>query len=180
MRRVVAAIRDSSGAVLNFGRTRRLVSPAQRRALAICDGCCQYPSCTRGQALEAHHVRHWAAGGRTDLDNLILLCRFHHLAIHEDIAAVTGSRVGNRTLFSFAYPDGSPLPHDPTERRRTLRSVQEYEQLQIQRRLDAITDRDWNWTDQETQRIRPLWRGKSFDLGYIVATLFTRLIPNAA
>ncbi|MGI8415695.1 MAG: DUF222 domain-containing protein [Nakamurella sp.] len=55
---VVAAIRDSSGAVLNFGRTRRLVSPAQRRALAIRDGCCQYPSCTRTRALEAHHVRH--------------------------------------------------------------------------------------------------------------------------
>lgn len=177
---VVAAIRDSSGAVLNFGRKRRLVSPAQRQALAIRDGCCQYPSCARSQALEAHHVQHWAAGGRTDLDNLILLCRFHHLAIHEDIAAITASRGGKRPLFTFTCPDGSPLPDDPTERHRTLRSVHEHEQLQIQRRLDAIKDRDWSWTDQETERIRPLWRGESFDLGYIVATLFTRLIPNAA
>jgi hypothetical protein len=76
---LITTAHASNGAVLCLGRTQRLASRAQRRALAARDlGCC-FPGCTRPASwCEAHHVIPWLAGGLTDLDNLCLLCRFHH------------------------------------------------------------------------------------------------------
>jgi hypothetical protein len=69
---------------LDVGRSTRVVSPAQRQALAVRDGGCVFPGCSRPLAwCEAHHVWHWLDGGATDLDNLALLCRAHHRAVHE-------------------------------------------------------------------------------------------------
>jgi hypothetical protein len=57
---------------------------ALRRALAAWDGGCVAPGCDRPpQWSDAHHLEHWADGGPTDLGNLALLCRTHHLAVHE-------------------------------------------------------------------------------------------------
>ena len=72
------------GRPLDVGRSSRVVSPAQRQALAVRDGGCVFPGCSRPLAWgEAHHLRHWLDGGPTDLDNLALVCRAHHRAIHE-------------------------------------------------------------------------------------------------
>jgi hypothetical protein len=69
---------------LEVGRTSRVVQPAQRVALAVRDGGCVFPGCGRPLAwCEAHHLRHWLHGGPTDLQNLALLCRAHHRAVHE-------------------------------------------------------------------------------------------------
>jgi HNH endonuclease len=69
---------------LEVGRATRVVSPAQRTALAVRDGGCRYPGCDRPPAwCDAHHLRHWLHGGATDLANLVLLCRAHHRAVHE-------------------------------------------------------------------------------------------------
>jgi hypothetical protein len=69
---------------LEVGRATRVVSPAQRVALAVRDGGCRYRGCDRPLAwCEAHHLRHWLHGGPTDLGNLVLLCRAHHRAVHE-------------------------------------------------------------------------------------------------
>jgi len=69
---------------LDLGRTARVVSAAQRNALAVRDGGCAFPGCDRPVAwCEAHHLRHWLSGGPTDLANLVLLCRAHHRAVHE-------------------------------------------------------------------------------------------------
>ena len=69
---------------LEVGRTTRVVQPAQRTALAVRDGGCVFPDCDRTLAwCEAHHLRHWLHGGRTDLANLALVCRAHHRAVHE-------------------------------------------------------------------------------------------------
>ena len=69
---------------LDVGRATRVVSPAQRSALAVRDGGCVFPGCSRPLAwCEAHHVWHWLDGGPTDLDNLALVCRAHHRAIHD-------------------------------------------------------------------------------------------------
>jgi hypothetical protein len=69
---------------LEVGRTSRVVTAAQRTALAIRDGGCVFPGCDRPLAwCEAHHLRHWLHGGPTDLENLALLCRTHHRAVHE-------------------------------------------------------------------------------------------------
>jgi len=69
---------------LEVGRATRVVSAAQRAALAVRDGGCRFPGCDRPPAwCEAHHLRHWLHGGATDPANLVLLCRAHHRAVHE-------------------------------------------------------------------------------------------------
>lgn len=70
------------GPILGYGRRRRLPSHAQLDALHLRDGCCQTPGCGRTRFLHAHHVRFWERGGRTDLDNLLLLCGTCHRALH--------------------------------------------------------------------------------------------------
>lgn len=70
---------------LNLGRTTRTISPAQRRALEARAGrVCAMPGCNRTHGLEGHHIKPWSHGGRTDLDNLALFCRYHHLLFHDD------------------------------------------------------------------------------------------------
>ena len=54
-----------------------------RRALLIRDRGCRFPGCASTHRLHGHHVRHWAKGGDTSLDNLLLLCPFHHRLVHE-------------------------------------------------------------------------------------------------
>ncbi len=68
---------------LRLGRSARTASAAQVTALRVRDGGCIIPGCRRSYAFtDAHHVRHWADGGPTDLSNLVLLCRQHHRALH--------------------------------------------------------------------------------------------------
>ena len=69
---------------LEVGRTSRVVTAAQRAALVVRDGGCAMAGCQRPPAwCEAHHLQHWLHGGPTDLDNLALICRAHHRAVHE-------------------------------------------------------------------------------------------------
>ena len=70
---------DRQGAILCAGRTRRLANRAQRRALAARDGGCSFPGCTRPASwCEVHHVLAWVDGGLTDINNLVLVCGWHH------------------------------------------------------------------------------------------------------
>jgi len=82
---------DSLGRVLDLGREQRLYSANQRIALAVRDGGCLWPGCDRPPSwTEAHHIDHWARdGGRTDLDRGVLLCRHHHLRLHNEGWQVT-------------------------------------------------------------------------------------------
>jgi len=75
---------SASGEPMSAGRTARTVPPAMRRALVVRDRGCRFPGCDRPpEWTDAHHLRHWADGGETALDNLVLLCRRHHRAVHE-------------------------------------------------------------------------------------------------
>ncbi len=66
-------------------RTSRVVPGALRRALIARDKGCRFPGCDCPAAwTDAHHIKHWADGGPTTLDNLILLCRRHHRLVHEE------------------------------------------------------------------------------------------------
>jgi Domain of unknown function (DUF222) len=77
-------VRRGPSLVLDLGRRTPLVSPAQLRALAHRDGGCGFPGCDcPPQWCDAHHIVHWSRGCRTDLVNLVLLCRRHHVACHE-------------------------------------------------------------------------------------------------
>ncbi|MDX6253924.1 MAG: hypothetical protein QOJ11_258 [Frankiales bacterium] len=72
------------GEILNFDRTRRDPSPAQRRALVLRDQGCVFPGCDRPPALcQVHHLIWWIRGGKTNLDNLALICEYHHHLLHE-------------------------------------------------------------------------------------------------
>ena len=74
---------DSNGAPIDLGRTTKAISRKLRRALVARDRGCAFPGCGRPPAwCDGHHIKHWADGGPTDLDNLVLLCRFHHRLIH--------------------------------------------------------------------------------------------------
>lgn len=53
------------------------------RALAIRDGGCQFPGCCETRFVEGHHIKHWAHGGDTKLENLVTLCRYHHRELHK-------------------------------------------------------------------------------------------------
>ncbi len=74
---------DENGEPLSIGRKTRSIPPAIRRALTIRDGGCRFPGCTHDRFVDGHHIVHWANGGETSLDNLVLLCRHHHHLVHE-------------------------------------------------------------------------------------------------
>jgi hypothetical protein len=93
---------------LEVGRATRVVAPAQRTALTVRDGGCRFPGCDRPVAwCEGHHLRHWLHGGPTDLQNLVLLCRGHHHAVHEG-----GWRL-------HRHPDGTLTATPPHRRQPT-------------------------------------------------------------
>jgi hypothetical protein len=120
--RVRTAVLGRGGRPLDLGRNNRVVSQRVFAALLLRDGGCGHPGCDSRIGLEAHHVKHWLHGGRTVMDNLVLLCRRHHHALHDerfDIVALGQGR------FRFRRPDGRTLPAvvDParySESRRPL------------------------------------------------------------
>ncbi len=81
---VTRVLLDQDSAVVDMGRSKRVVSTALRAALRIRDGHCQWPGCEReASRCDGHHVLHWISGGETNLANLVLLCRRHHRMVHE-------------------------------------------------------------------------------------------------
>ena len=100
---------DDEGRLLEVGVRTRTIPPALRRALLHRDRSCRFPGC-HVRFGQGHHVRHWARGGPTTLGNLVLLCRRHHHAVHEE-----GYRVarGPDGALDFRRPDGRPLPQAP-------------------------------------------------------------------
>jgi hypothetical protein len=80
---VFRAVLAAKSEVLDIGRATRAIPTPIRRALIIRDGGCAFPTCDRRpRQCEGHHAVHWAEGGPTSLDNLVLLCGHHHRLIH--------------------------------------------------------------------------------------------------
>ena len=100
---------DAEGAVLDVGRRTRTISPALRRALAHRDRGCRFPGCGV-RVCQGHHLQHWANGGATRLENLALLCRRHHWAVHEGGYRVARGPDGG---LRFGRPDGREIPDVP-------------------------------------------------------------------
>ena len=80
---VVPIARAEDGSVLDVGRRRRTVGWRLRKALEARDGGCRFPGCGSRARTHAHHITPWAHGGETAMNNLVLLCPFHHRAVHE-------------------------------------------------------------------------------------------------
>ncbi|MGO9308873.1 MAG: DUF222 domain-containing protein [Spirochaetia bacterium] len=98
------------GEALNIGRRARSIPPAIRRALMLRDRGCTFPGCTHTAFLHGHHVEHWLHGGETSLENLVILCTFHHHLVHEGGWIVTSGADG---AFAFRSPAGTLLAPDP-------------------------------------------------------------------
>jgi len=80
----ITTIREGElGEPLSIGRKARSIPPAIRRALRIRDQGCRFPGCTNDRFVDGHHIEHWADGGETSLNNLVLLCRRHHHLVHQ-------------------------------------------------------------------------------------------------
>lgn len=80
---IQAAGADKNGTILKLGRSTRLFSPAQRKALNL-----EYPECATSGCdvpaawCESHHIRWWSRGGATDSGNGVNLCNYHHHQVH--------------------------------------------------------------------------------------------------
>jgi len=81
--RVQTVIEDRDGNVLGLGRLTREPSAWMTRQVRYRDRECRFPGCGARRFTEAHHIMWWRHGGRTDLDNLLLICSFHHRLVHE-------------------------------------------------------------------------------------------------
>lgn len=80
---VTPVLLDEHGNPIVIGRTKRLFTRTQVKALLLRDEHCTFPGCTRPAGwADAHHLIHWIDGGPTDLDNAALLCTFHHHVVH--------------------------------------------------------------------------------------------------
>lgn len=74
---------DGDSEILDVGRRTRVIGPALRRAVIARDRHCVWQGCGRSARWsDVHHLVSWADGGPTSLDNLCLLCRYHHTLIH--------------------------------------------------------------------------------------------------
>ncbi|WP_284747036.1 HNH endonuclease signature motif containing protein [Amycolatopsis sp. RTGN1] len=80
---LIPAILGGKSEPLDLGRQRRLISTPLRRALYLRDRGCAFPGCHRPpRHCQGHHIQEWAAGGPTELGNLVLMCGHHHRLLH--------------------------------------------------------------------------------------------------
>jgi hypothetical protein len=153
--RIRTVIHDSAANVLDVGRSHRLVTDRQYRALlARQHGHCAHPGCPNTKNLHAHHRIHWIHGGRTDLDNLLLLCERHHVAHHAgefEILTLPGG--GFRFIGSDGRNLSAPLRRPANEDTRPL----EDEHAHVA--PDAAT---------------PRWDGQRLDHRYAISVLAQR------
>jgi hypothetical protein len=99
-------VHDADGTVLAVGRRVRKAPPALRRAVRERDGYrCRFPGC-QSRRVDLHHIQHWANGGPTSQDNLLCLCRRHHMIVHAKGYIITASG-------QFRTRDGKLIPHSP-------------------------------------------------------------------
>ncbi|HEU5473545.1 MAG TPA: DUF222 domain-containing protein [Actinophytocola sp.] len=86
---LIPVVFNGEGVPLDLGQEHRLVKPGQRKALIARDRGCAFPGChLPARWTDAHHIKHWADGGPTDVGNMVLLCRRHHRLVHHSDWAI--------------------------------------------------------------------------------------------
>ena len=119
--RVQAVIEDEAGQPVRLGRTSREPSAWMMRQLRYRDRECRFPGCGARRYTQAHHIVWWERGGPTDLDNLLLVCTFHHKLVHEYGWAVRRDADGTARWFrsdGTSYLAGPGPPGQTTVERR--------------------------------------------------------------
>ena len=108
---ITRIITDPAGVPLDVGREHRTVTAGQWAALVVRDRGCAFPGCTRPpEWCHAHHIKHWADGGATNQDNLVLLCGHHHRVTHHGGWAITmpEDRLPEFIPPPWIHPDQTP------------------------------------------------------------------------
>ncbi len=106
---VVPMLIGSRGQPLDIGRKSRSIPPAIKRALHKRDNHCRFTGCNNRAFVDGHHIKHWSQQGATSLDNLVLLCRHHHRAVHEGGFSINKVPTG----FMVTTPHGDVLQQAP-------------------------------------------------------------------
>ncbi|MDJ0906827.1 MAG: DUF222 domain-containing protein [Woeseiaceae bacterium] len=149
---------DQNGEPLSIGRKTRSIPPAIRRALRLRDSGCRFPGCTHDRFVDGHHIVHWADGGETSLENLVLLCRHHHHLVHEGGFACEKSG------------DGEIYFRDPRD--VVLKTFVEPRTLD-QADLDAWLDRQFFDMSIDADTCKTQWHaGERMDWDLAVSNLF--------
>jgi hypothetical protein len=152
----VVMTHGADGAVLDVGRKARVVPPAIRRALEHRDGSCRFPGCGL-KFCDAHHLEHWAQGGDTKLENLLLLCRKHHRDVHEGGFGVEFLADGNP---QFYWPDGRVMPEAGAPPKWVNEPL---DALVAQNREEGLEIDEWTSC--------PDWDGEPMDLDWVMMVL---------
>jgi len=114
-----------NGLPLQLGRAYRNTPPALRRALAARDPHCRWPGCRiPANWADSHHLQEWVRDhGATDIDNLVILCRYHHICAHERGWGL--HRDPANGWITITRPDGTPYELGPS-RPRTGRFTHDF------------------------------------------------------
>lgn len=108
---LVVAVDDDIGRTMYEGRARRFPTGAQRREVMRRDRNCRFPGCTNVTFTNVHHIVPWKPGGRTDLNNLVLLCEFHHHRVHSRGWNLSGNANDELTIVG---PTGRAMTSRPS------------------------------------------------------------------
>ena len=108
---IVIAVDDDVGHTMYEGRARREPTDAQRREVRRRDRHCRFPGCTNATFTNTHHIEPWKPDGRTDIDNLALLCEHHHHRVHSSEWTMYGKA---NTELSFVGPTGRVMTSRPS------------------------------------------------------------------
>ena len=114
--RTQTAIEDGAGRLVAIGPPSREPPAWMMRQLRHRDGGCRFPGCGARRFAQAHHIVWWTRGGATDLDNLLLVCSFHHKLVHEYGWSISGRATEERWL----RPDGSSFEAGPGPPKETV------------------------------------------------------------
>ena len=151
-----------NASIVSAGRKSRVVPAAMRRALDLRDeGRCRFPGCENRRWVDAHHIVHWARGGETKLDNLVLLCSRHHRLVHEGGFGLARGADGE---LAFRRPDGKALPAVPSP---AFGSSRELRRRHREARLPV-----------DPGSLISLGHGERYDRGLAVAGLLARAGPK--
>lgn len=121
--RVQVVLEDSAGQPVRLGRMSREPSAAMLRQLRYRDQECTFPGCGARRFTQAHHIVWWEHGGPTDLDNLLLVCSFHHKLVHEYRWVVRREEGGTVRWFhpdGIRYHAGPGPPREPSSHPATV------------------------------------------------------------
>jgi len=110
---IVIAADDDAGHTMYESRARRFPNQAQRREVMRRDRHCRFTGCTNVTFTHVHHIVPWKPGGRTDLPNLVLLCKHHHGLVHRNVWTMTGD--ANEEL-TFLGPGGRVMTSRPSSK----------------------------------------------------------------